>query len=63
MLRLISLLNEYEYRIIELPAGFLAMYLVKKFGHRTIISTGLIFSGLGCLITGFVPNGNKQSKF
>jgi len=42
--------------IIELPAGFLAMYLVKKFGHRTIISTGLIFSGLGCLITGFVPN-------
>jgi len=42
--------------LIELPSGILGIYSIQKFGHRSTLCGGLIFGGIGCLITGLVPD-------
>src|SRR5436190_18549217 len=42
------------YFIMALPAG----YIMKKFGYKTGIITGLLFFAVGCFL--FIPAANTQ---
>ncbi len=45
-------------RLIEFPAYIGGIFLMDKLGRRPTLSGGLIVSGIACLITGLVPEGN-----
>lgn len=47
------------FRLVELPAYLLGLFVVDKLGRRTMLSGGLIISGVGCLVSGLVPTGIK----
>lgn len=45
-------------RIVEIPAYIGGIFVMDKLGRRPTLSGGLIISGIACLITGLVPEGN-----
>jgi OCT family organic cation transporter-like MFS transporter 4/5 len=53
----------YIYRVVEIPAYIGGMFVMDKLGRRPTLSGGLIISGIACLITGLVPEGNRPITF
>ena len=57
----------FPKRLIEIPAYILAMVVVEKLGRKPMLIGGLISSGVGCLVTVFIPQGihlnSIQSKW
>ena len=47
-----------QSRLIEIPAYLCGLYSTDKFGRRATVGIGFVGSGLACLITGLVPEGN-----
>ena len=50
----------YACRAVELLSGLAGIYSMEKFGHRATLTGGLVFSGIACLITGVIADGNEQ---
>ena len=44
-------------RIVEIPAYIAGMYAMDRIGRRPTLSSGLLVSGLACLVTGLAPSG------
>ena len=45
-------------RIVEIPAHVGSIISLEKLGRRFTLSASLLISGLACLATGLLPNGN-----
>ncbi|KAI5644418.1 major facilitator superfamily domain-containing protein [Phthorimaea operculella] len=46
---------------VELPGYILGMYFANKVGHRAVLSTSLLLSGLACLVTVFLPSASTPT--
>ncbi|XP_029644367.1 solute carrier family 22 member 15-like [Octopus sinensis] len=51
-------LNFLMISVIEIPSGILGVVLYHYFGHRKPLFFLMVFGGINCIVSNFVPTGN-----
>merc|ERR1712071_267824 len=56
-------LNFLLSMVAEVPSYLIGIFVMNRYGRRITLSGGLLLSGLACLITGLVPEGEAFNHF